>query len=41
MYEPRHARHPHPSELPPAMRGLANLIVIVPSQGETQREDQT
>lgn len=33
-YQPRHARHPEPSSLPPAMRGLADLITIVDSKRE-------
>lgn len=31
-YQPKHAKHAHPSELPPALRALANLIVIVDSK---------
>jgi hypothetical protein len=33
-YPPRHARHAEPAELPAIFRGLANLIVIVPSKSE-------
>jgi hypothetical protein len=31
-YTPRHAKHAAPNELPPAMRGLADLIQIVDSE---------
>jgi hypothetical protein len=34
-YQPRHARHPDPCELPAILRGLADLITIV----EDTRED--
>lgn len=34
-YQPRHARRPDPASLPPAMRGLADLITIT----EDKRED--
>jgi len=28
-YQPRHAKHPDPAALPPAMRGLADLITVL------------
>ena len=34
MYQPRHARPAEPAQLPPAMRGLADLITIVDSKRE-------
>ena len=33
-YRPRHAKHADPAELSVYMRGLADLIVIVPSEDE-------
>ena len=33
-YVPRHAKHADPAELSEYMRGLADLIVIVPSEDE-------
>jgi hypothetical protein len=34
-YAGRHRKHADPRDLPAAMRGLANLIVIVPSKGDS------
>ena len=31
-YQPRHAKHAQPDELPAILRGLADLIEIVPSE---------
>ena len=36
-YRPRHARHASQDELPAILRGLADLIVIVPSETEKQQ----
>ena len=33
-YQPKHAKHAEPADLPPAMRGLADRIVIVSSKNE-------
>jgi hypothetical protein len=35
-YEGKHRRHANPADLPAAMRGLANLIVIVPSKDSSE-----
>jgi len=35
-YVPRHAKHADPAELSEYMRGLADLFVIVPSEGESK-----
>ena len=35
-YRPRHARHARPDELPAILRGLADLIVIVPSEDSSE-----
>jgi hypothetical protein len=34
QYAPKHARHADPAQLSEYMRGLANLIEIVPSEDE-------
>ncbi len=34
-YKPRHAAHAQPAELPPILRGLADLIVIVEDEGSS------
>ena len=39
-YQPRHARHADPSELPAILRGLADQIEIVPSKDSSDREGQ-
>ena len=36
-YKPRHAKHADPAELSEYMRGLADLIQIVPSRDEEQQ----
>jgi len=35
-YVPRHAKHADPADLPAAMRGLADMIVIVPSEDSSE-----
>jgi hypothetical protein len=35
-YQPRHAKHADPVELSEYMRGLADLIVIVPSKDSSE-----
>ena len=35
-YQPRHAKHADPASLPRAMRGLADLIVIVTSEDSSE-----
>ena len=35
-YVPRHAKHADPADLPRAMRGLADLIVIVDSEDSSK-----
>ena len=37
-YQPRHAKHAAPGDLPRAMRGLADLIVIVDSSDKDGSE---
>ena len=34
FYQPRHAKRPDPAELPRALRGLADLIVVIDSTNE-------
>jgi hypothetical protein len=36
-YQPRHARHADPAELSVYMRGLADLIQIVPSENDSSK----
>lgn len=33
-YQPRHARHADPAELPAILRGLADLITVIDSSEE-------
>jgi hypothetical protein len=33
-YQPKHARRPDPAELPPALRGVADLLTIVSEKGD-------
>jgi hypothetical protein len=33
-YKPRHARHADPRELPPILRGVADLITVIESNQE-------
>ena len=35
-YQPRHAKHADPDDLPEIFRGLANLIVVIPSQDSSE-----
>ena len=35
-YQPRHARHAEPAELPAILRGLADQIQIVPSKNDSE-----
>jgi hypothetical protein len=33
-YQPKHAKHPEPGELPRALRGLADLITVIDDEKE-------
>jgi hypothetical protein len=36
-YKPRHAAHAQPSELPAILRGLADMVQVIPSKDEEQQ----
>ena len=35
-YRPRHSKNPDPAELPRAMRGLADLIVVIENESNEE-----